>query len=102
MGSRFGIDSMHMMQNARKKHQDYRFEGKFGPEYRILSRTKKGEESFMKSSHLFVLEFLGSEEAKKHRTINVLNIATQMFKLITLHQNNTDIFANLMAKKLKV
>ena len=61
MGSRFGIDSMHMMQNARKKHQDHRFEGKFGPEYRILSRTKKWEESFMKSSHLFVLEFLGSE-----------------------------------------
>ena len=43
MGSRFGIDSMHMMQNARKKHQDYRFEGKFGPEYRILSRTKSGK-----------------------------------------------------------
>ena len=43
MGSRFGIDGMHMMQNARKKHQDYRFEGKFGPEYRILSRTKSGK-----------------------------------------------------------
>ena len=43
MGSRFGIDSMHMMQNARKKNQDYRFEGKFGPEYRILSRTKSGK-----------------------------------------------------------
>ena len=63
MGSRFGIDGMHMMQNARKKHQDYRFEGKFGPEYRILSRTtrQKWEESFTKSSHLFVLELLGSQ-----------------------------------------
>ena len=45
-----------------------------------------------------------SEEAQKRRTINVVNFATQMFKLISLYKNKTDIinFANLMAKELKV
>ena len=32
-----------------------------------------------------------SEEAQKRRTIDVVNFATQMFKLIGLHKNKTNI-----------
>ena len=44
-----------------------------------------------------------SEYAQEHRTIDVLNFATQMFKLISLHENKTDIickFDGEVAKSL--
>ena len=44
-----------------------------------------------------------SEYAQKRRTIDGLNFATQMFKLISLHENKTDIickFDGEVAKSL--
>ena len=41
------------------------------------------------------------EKAQKRRTIDVLNFATQMFKLISLHKNKTDIICKFDGKVAK-
>ena len=42
-----------------------------------------------------------SEYAQKRRTIDVLNLATQMFRLISLHENRTDIICKFDRKVAK-